>query len=74
MQTLLHYLPPFVNGVAGGGLLLLRLVFGVAMVAAGLPKITAPWHWMDQEQEMEGMPSILQALGAWTIFGGGVAY
>jgi putative oxidoreductase len=54
------------------GLLLLRVVMGVAFVFHGGPKIQNPLHWMDATFG-EGMPSVLQALAALSEFGGGIA-
>jgi len=52
------------------GLLLLRLVMGVAFVLHGWPKIQTPFSWMGPEA---AMPGVLQALAALAEFGGGMA-
>jgi putative oxidoreductase len=52
------------------GLLLLRLVMGVAFVLHGWPKIQNPTGWMGPEATV---PAILQALAALAEFGGGMA-
>ena len=52
------------------GLLLLRLVMGVAFVLHGWPKIQNPFGWMGPEATM---PAILVALAAVAEFGGGIA-
>ncbi len=50
-------------------LLILRLVFGVAMVAHGWGKIQNPMAWAG-----ENFPGILQLLAAVAEFGGGIAW
>jgi putative oxidoreductase len=52
------------------GLLLLRLVMGVAFVFHGWPKIQNPMAWMGPESPV---PAILQGLAALAEFGGGMA-
>ncbi len=52
------------------GLLLLRLVMGMAFVLHGWPKIQEPFGWMGPEAPV---PGILQALAALAEFGGGLA-
>lgn len=54
------------------GLLLLRVVMGMAFVFHGWPKIQHPLNWMDV-QSNSGMPGVLQALAALSEFGGGIA-
>ena len=62
---------PFVVGRPALGLLLVRLVFGLALVLHGLGKIQNPFHWMDG---MPGAaPGIFQGLAALSEFGGGLA-
>ena len=53
------------------GLLILRLVAGLAFVIHGYGKITKPFAWMPPEA---GVPSILQGLAALSEFGGGLAW
>jgi putative oxidoreductase len=52
------------------GLLLLRLVMGVAFLFHGWPKIQNPFEWMGPGSDM---PSFLLALAALAEFGGGIA-
>ena len=52
------------------GLLVLRLVMGVAFMFHGYGKIQNPFGWMGPEA---GVPSILQGLAAFAEFGGGMA-
>ena len=52
------------------GLLLLRLVMGMAFVFHGWPKIQNPFGWMGPEA---AVPGILLALAALAEFGGGIA-
>lgn len=59
----------FVSGPGAVGLLILRLVVGVAMVIHGLPKIQNPFGWMRGAP----VPGFLQALAALSEFGGGLA-
>lgn len=72
-QNLTQYFPPFLDGFAGWGLLLLRLTWGTVIVLHGVPKIKNPLHWLDLESKSAGFPGFLQAIGAFTIFGGGIA-
>ena len=53
------------------GLLLLRLVAGLAFMHHGYSKIQAPFSWMGVDS---GMPGILQLLAAISEFGGGLAW
>ena len=53
------------------GLLILRLVAGLAFIFHGYGKITNPFGWMPAEA---GVPGILQALAAVSEFGGGIAW
>lgn len=59
-----------VGRVGSVGLLLLRLVMGVAFIFHGWPKIQNPMGWMGPEASV---PAILQALAALAEFGGGMA-
>ena len=52
------------------GLLLLRLVAGLAFVLHGWGKIQAPFSWMGPD----GPPGILQFLAAISEFGGGILW
>lgn len=62
---------PFVGGRAAVGLLVLRLVAGLALMQHGWSKIQNPFGWMPPKQ---GMPGFLQALAALSEFGGGLAW
>lgn len=53
------------------GLLILRLVVGVAFLQHGFGKIQHPFGWMG---EHASMPGIFQALAAVSEFGGGLAW
>lgn len=53
------------------GLLVLRLVAGLAFVYHGYGKIQNPFGWMGPDA---GMPGVLQALAAVSEFGGGPAW
>ena len=59
-----------VGNIGSVGLLLLRLVMGVAFVFHGWPKIQNPMGWMGPEASV---PAILQGLAALAEFGGGLA-
>jgi putative oxidoreductase len=59
-----------VGPMGSAGLLLLRLVMGLAFVFHGWPKIHNPWGWMGPDASV---PAILQALAAVAEFGGGMA-
>lgn len=52
------------------GLLLLRLVFGIAFILHGWGKIQAPMSWMGPDAPV---PGFLQFLAAFAEFGGGIA-
>jgi putative oxidoreductase len=53
------------------GLLLLRIVVGLAFMFHGYGKIQSPLHWMGPNA---GVPGFLQALAAISEFGGGLAW
>jgi putative oxidoreductase len=59
-----------VGRIGSVGLLLLRLVMGVAFVLHGTSKIQHPFDWMGPNATM---PAILQGLAALSEFGGGLA-
>lgn len=61
---------PFVDGRAAGGLLALRIVAGLGLVAHGFPKIQKPFSWMGPDAPV---PGFLQFLGAFSEFFGGLA-
>jgi putative oxidoreductase len=70
MRKILY--PGGVSGRGSVGLLLLRVVMGAAFMIHGWPKIQDPMHWMDAHGG-SGMPGYLQAAGAVSEFGGGLA-
>lgn len=72
LQIVAQFLPPFLGGFAAVALLLLRLIWGSAMMLHGFPKIKNPRHWMEAEK-LPSYPDILQILGALSTFFGGVA-
>ena len=59
-----------VGRIGSVGLLVLRLVMGVAFLFHGWPKIQNPWGWMGPSAPV---PAIFQALAAVAEFGGGMA-
>jgi putative oxidoreductase len=61
----------FVQGRGAVGLLVLRLVIGLAFMLHGWGKIQAPFSWMGPEADA---PGILQALAAISEFVGGLAW
>lgn len=61
----------FVGGRRAFGLLVLRIVAGVAFVFHGWGKIQNPTGWMGPDA---GVPGIFQALAAVSEFGGGIAW
>lgn len=66
----LFQVPPLTTP-ASVGLLLLRLVAGLAFMHHGWGKIQSPFSWMGPDS---GTPGILQALAALSEFGGGLAW
>ncbi|MEO1148449.1 MAG: DoxX family membrane protein [Cyanobacteria bacterium J06638_22] len=73
VQTLTQYLPAFLGGAIAWVLLGLRLIWGAILISYSLPMIKNPLHWMDRGEQSSGFPPLLQAAGAFTIFGGGIA-
>jgi putative oxidoreductase len=61
----------FMGGLPGAGLLLVRLVMGLAFILHGWPKIQNPTGWMNAMGD-SAVPSFLQALAALAEFGGGI--
>ena len=62
--------PTFIGPPAAIGLLMLRLVSGLALMFHGFPKIQHPFTWMGADSWAH---PILQALSAFSEFGGGLA-
>lgn len=60
----------FVSGRGALGLLLVRLIFGSALMIHGFEKIQHPFGWMGLKAPV---PGFLQALAALSEFGGGLA-
>lgn len=65
--------PSFVGGRGAVGLLVLRLVMGAAFIQHGWPKFQNALHWMDRPDAPAPVPGFLQALAAFSEFGGGIA-
>ena len=63
--------PPCLSGRASAGLLVLRLVIGLAFVFHGYGKISNPFAWMGANA---AVPGVLQALAAVSEFFGGMAW
>ena len=62
---------PFVEGRGAVGILLLRLVFGLALMFHGFPKIQHATSWMGPGAPV---PGFLQFLAAFSEFFGGLAF
>lgn len=60
---------PFIEGWGGIGLLLLRLVVGMAFILHGWQKIGSPFHWMDKFPNAP--PAFLQGMAVFAEVGGG---
>src|SRR5262245_57500072 len=71
MNIIDFFKPPRVSVRVSTGLLILRLVAGLAFIFHGYGKITKPFGWMPPDS---GVPGILQALAALSEFGGGLAW
>jgi len=63
-------LGPSVDGRQAVALLIIRIVFGFALILHGLPKIQHPFGWMGPQAPVAGF---LQCLAAISEFGGGLA-
>jgi len=63
--------PHRLSGRASAGLLVLRLVAGLAFMFHGYGKIQNPFGWMGPDAVV---PGVLQALAAVSEFGGGMAW
>lgn len=73
VPNLTQYLPAFLGGAIAWVLLGLRLIWGAILISYSLPMVKNPLNWMDREEQSSGFPPLLQAMGAFTIFGGSVA-
>ena len=73
VKTMYRLIPIFVTGRGAVGLLLLRLVTGAAFILHGWPKIQNPFGWMNRPEVSSQVPGVLQALAAFSEFGGGAA-
>ena len=65
------FVPPAQGARASTGLLLLRLFAGYAFMVHGWGKIQHPFSWMGPNS---GYPAVVQFLGAFSEFGGGLAW
>jgi putative oxidoreductase len=65
------FTPPALSTGVSGGLLILRLVAGLAFMFHGWGKIQNPTGWMGPDAPV---PGVLQALAAISEFGGGLAW
>ena len=63
--------PPRLSARVSAGLLVLRLVMGLAFMFHGYGKIQHPFNWMGPDASI---PGIFQALAAVSEFGGGLAW
>lgn len=72
ISSLVQVLPTFLTGYDAWILLGLRLIWGTILVVYSSPMIKNPFRWMDMGGQPSGFPGFLQALGALTIFGGGL--
>ncbi|MBD2054688.1 DoxX family protein [Oculatella sp. FACHB-28] len=68
-----QYLPTFLNGLDAWALLGLRVTWGSVLVMYSFPMAKNPFHWMDMGGKPSGFPGLLQALGALSVLGGGIA-
>jgi putative oxidoreductase len=72
VQVITTYLSPFLDGLPALGLLVFRIVWGITLITHGLPKLKNLLHWMESGEPIV-LPSSLQAIGAFTLLGGGIA-
>lgn len=70
MNVINLFKPPRLSARASAGLLILRLVVGLAFVFHGYDKIKNPFGWMPGDS----IPGVFQALAAISEFGGGMAW
>jgi putative oxidoreductase len=71
MKIIQLFKPLPLSGRVSAGLLILRLVAGLAFMFHGYGKIQNPMGWMGPDS---GFPGILLALAAVSEFGGGLAW
>ena len=71
MKAAILFKPPGLSARISAGLLLLRLVAGLAFMFHGYVKIQNPFGWMGPNATM---PGFFQALAAISEFGGGLAW
>lgn len=72
LQNVVQDFLPFHDGLEAWGILILRIIWGIVLIAYGLPMLKHPFSWMDFAKP-SGFPGFLQATGAITIFTGGMA-
>lgn len=72
-STIAQAYPPLLGGIAAWALLGLRLIWSAELLVYGLPMLKHPLHWMDRPDSSATFPPPIQALGAFTIVGGGIA-
>lgn len=70
MDTVTRFYGDFLGGRPAIGLLIFRVVIGLALMIHGYPKIQAPMSWMPPAA---GVPGIMQLLAAIAEYGGGIA-
>jgi putative oxidoreductase len=73
LDFLTQFLPPYISGIEAYGLLVLRVIWGSAMMVYGFQKIQNPFHWLDVIPNTPKVPGFLQAIGALVNFLGGIA-
>jgi putative oxidoreductase len=73
IQNLAQYLPTSVDSSTAWVLLGLRLIWSAILLNYSLPMVKQPFHWMDLGGKPSGFPGFVQALGAVSVFGGGLA-
>jgi len=71
VKAAILFKPPGLSARISAGLLLLRLVAGLAFMFHGYVKIQNPFGWMGPSATM---PGFFQALAAISEFGGGLAW
>ncbi|MGH7381981.1 MAG: DoxX family protein [Candidatus Methylomirabilales bacterium] len=71
MKTIELFKPPRLSPRVSSGLLILRLVAGLAFIFHGYGKIQNPFGWMGPDAPV---PGVFQTLAAVSEFGGGLAW